>query len=333
MSEVWCGIDGSKKKMDCGLTGPKGYRTCCVGNDGKGYETLERWAVKTAEEGVEVRFCLESTGDYNTACALWLTERGYRVSVVNPAFVKYHAMGKGRLNKTDKADARSIAEYATDNRPEPWEMADPVRRDLLRLVRRREQLLKMAVMETNRRECPDAIGPECTASIDRVRRFLDEEIAGTESRMRELVAGDEGLSRALELIVTVPGLSEGSAVVILSEMPDVDRAACAKEWAAAAGGHATRHESGQMPAGSRMSRGGRIRVRRALWMPALVAKSRAPQLKRLYDRLRERGRTHRQALVACVRKLLMIVYGILRSGNPYSSSAGQAKPSPDLANT
>jgi len=260
---------------------------------------------------------MESTGDYGVDFGLWLTEQGYHVSVVNPAWIKFYGQSKGRLNKTDKADARLIADYASENNPEAWELADPTRRELFRLNRRKEQLLKMETAESNRKECPNAIGDKCLGSINRVLKVIRAELLEIEEEMLKIVASDPDLKSSLELIVSIPVLAQGSAFRILSEMPSVDKRESAHSWVAAAGGQPNQRESGTSLGKTKMNRGGRKRVRSALWMPALKGLGQMPELRSLYDRLVGRGKTHRQALLACVRKLLSIVYGILKSKKPY----------------
>lgn len=319
MNEFWCGLDVSKKSVDAAMRNEKKSKHDCFkfANEAKSYQSLLDWAVKVAGPDRAVKFCMESTGDYGIELGLWLSEKGCCVSVVNPALVKYFGLGKGRVNKTDKADAQLIVDYATENKPEPWALDAPARRDLFRLNRRRQQLLKMEVAESNRMECPAAIGEVASSSIRATVKFLREQIDEINAEMLKLTQGDSELKESAELIVSITVLGQGSARQILAEMPHVDQSKSAKDWAAAAGGHPLRSQSGTSLEKSRMNRGGRGRLRGALWMPALKGIATMPELESLYKRLRERGRTHKQALVACVRKLLMIVYGVLKSKKPY----------------
>jgi len=316
----WIGIDTGKENLDVAVRrDSKPHRTLKVSNKQKGFHALLEFAIKHARPGAELRFCLESTGDYGTEFALFVTDLGYHVSIVNPNKVKHYGAYKGRLNKTDKADAKLIADFATDSNPEAWGLADPDKRKLFRLHRRRQQLIKIATAELNRRECPGAIGPECMASIKAILKLVRSEIRAMNALMRTLVQSNPEFKAQQDLIVTIPALAEGSAHVLIAEMPPVEKCESAKAYAAAAGGHPCLSQSGNQNKPGRMSRGGRRAVRKQLWMPVQTSLGRMPELRDLYDRLRKRGKKHHQAQMACVRKLLLIVYGVLNSKKPYQA--------------
>jgi transposase len=315
----WVGIDVSKRKLDAAIwLGGKKFRSLTVDNEAAGFKVLLAWAKEEAVAG-ELRFCMESTGDYGVAAALYLSESGYWVSVVNPAKIKYFAVSLTRLNKTDKADAKLIAQYAAERVPDAWVLRDAGYRSLFRLNRRRQQLWELIGIERNRLECPEAIGELCVKSIKAILKVLRSELRQIDQLIAGAVQAHPELSSQAEIIKSTSILGMASIVTILSEMPTVESCASAKSYAAAAGGHSTLRESGSTLKSAPMSRGGRKLVRKVLFLPVLAGKNRVPELKSLYDRLRLRGRTHRQAMVACIRKLLMIVYGLLKHRKPYKS--------------
>ena len=165
----WIGIDVSKKWLDAALwLGDKRYLTFKVGNDPQGYALLLGKARKLVGEDREPKRCMESTGDYGVAAAMFLTEQGFEGRVVNPARVKFFGAEIGRLNKTDKADAKLISQFATERNPAVWALKSKSMRELFRLSRRRTQLKEMISMERSRRECPLAIGKPCMSSIKTV---------------------------------------------------------------------------------------------------------------------------------------------------------------------
>jgi transposase len=136
---AWVGIDISKDTLDACLL-PAHGRPCCRSfhNDTAGHAALLAWADAHAQG---VSFCLESTGAYGTALAITLAQAGRNISVVNPARIKYAGLARGHGNKTDKADARLIAEYARERRPPAWHPAPAETREFQALVRRRDDLL------------------------------------------------------------------------------------------------------------------------------------------------------------------------------------------------
>lgn len=317
---VWVGLDVSKDKLDAAIwLGGKRYVSRVFDNDAEGLAKLAAWA-KRQSGGGELRFCMESTGDYHTHGALYLTEMGFYVAVVNPARIKHFGRELGRQTKTDKADARLIAQFGVEREPAAWPMKDPARRTLLRLARRRGQVQQMISRERCHRECPEAIGELCMASIGRLLKELRAELRRVEQAIRDLIQGDARLRRDRALLASIPGLGEPSMFTILAEMPPVEDAETAASYAASTGVQSTWKNSGsKQSATAPMSRAGRRQVRRALFMTAFVLRRKIPQLASLYHRLRERGRKHRQALVACLRKLLMIVYGVLKGQTRYEA--------------
>jgi transposase len=322
MSEVttracWCAIDVSKKTFDSCLESSRGSKSRSFDNTFCKFKELLDWALSAAPKGAQVRFCMESTGDYGVELALYLLEEGYHVSVVNPARIKRFAEYKGYQNKTDKADARVIREYACAENPPMWDMSDPDRREIFRLWRRLRQLVKLETMEKSRLECPSAIGPACVKSCKALLKVLNSEIRDLLGQLRCVVERNEAFKHASELISTVPVLSEISVFALLAEMPPVEKFERAKDWAAVAGGQPCNRRSGTSLDISRMVKGGRKVLRSTLWMPTLAALSKMPELRALYDRLRSRNNSHIQALVACEHKLLMIVYGVLKRNRPY----------------
>jgi transposase len=143
-----------------------------------------------------------------------------------------------------------------------------------------------------------------------------------QKQIAALIEAHPRLKLEAALITSLPVLAQNSAALVLAEMPLVEDAPDAKSWAAAAGGHSTTRESGSSIRGAgKMSRAGRKGVRSSLWMCALNARATMPEIGSLYARLRDKGRSHKQALVACVRKLLMILYGVLKHKQPYKPKA------------
>jgi transposase len=320
LTVVWFGIDVSKKKLACAYEDGAGKaRFTTVDNSQAGFIKLVSWAGRAAE-GKEAAFCMEATGDYYLACALHLADEGLKVSVVNPAWIKHFGQSMGRLNKTDKADSRLICEYAAQRQPAAWALNDPHKRELFRLNRRRGQLIEAIKAESNRRECPAAVGKFVMAMITKSLKFNKAELRNLETKIEEFIAEVPQLAEDRVLLGSLPRFGLASTLAVLAEMPSVDSCASAKSFAAAAGGNPTAKQSGTCLSSSSMNRGGRRVARSMLWMPVLGWLRDVPEIRALYDRLRARGRAHKQAMVACIHKMLMIVYGILKHRKPYKTS-------------
>ena len=217
---VWVGIDVSKKKLDAAIwVGGKKYQTITVTNNAGGWAALLAWAKKVAGQDIELKFCMESTGDYHYEVGLYLTELEFHVSEVNPARIRFFGLEQGRLTKTDKADAKLIAQFGRERTPEAWAMRNPVRRNFFRLHRRRQQLMKMISMEDSRRECPQAIGQTCLRSIKIILKALRAELRAVEKDLAGIIQGDPILKHQSELIRSIPILEQASAILLLAEMP------------------------------------------------------------------------------------------------------------------
>jgi transposase len=320
-STLWIGIDVSKNTLDAAIWTGKRHQTLKVKNDHAGLVKLLSWA-QSFSQGRILRACMESTGDYGINCALFLSESAVDVSVVNPAWIKHYGMALGRLNKTDKSDAKLIEQYAREQQPAvSRKLANPLQRNLFRLVRRRDQLVKEIQREDNRRECPDAIGRDCLESINRILKALRSELRLMEKQIGELIASAPELKSQADLIASLPILGERSAWLILAEMPHWTECQSAASFAAAAGVQSTLRQSGTSSKSAPMSKCGRKVVRAGLHMPTLTGIKKMAELEALYNRLKARGLKHKQAMIACMRKLLMIVYGVLKSGEPYTCRA------------
>src|SRR5437763_16373493 len=169
---AWVGMDVSQHTLDaCLLPAPGGKpRPQSFANDSAGHAALAARADEYAD-GAALGFCLESTGPYGGALACALAHAGRHVAVVNPARIKYAGLMRGQGNKTDRADARLIAEYAARERPPAWQPPRPDVRELQALSRRRDDLRQLAAREKTRLAAPGLTAAART-SIRRTIAFL-----------------------------------------------------------------------------------------------------------------------------------------------------------------
>jgi transposase len=306
------GIDVSKDKLDVCVMVEGGHaRLFTVKNDKKGHAEL----LRKCPEGAA--FCMEATGAYHFGLAAFLCEKGLAVSVENPRRAKHYGLAVGALQKTDRCDARLIARHCLALSPAPWALSDPVLRELAALDRRLEDLARISNQEGNRLE--DAWLPaEVRRSVTAVLRLLEKQAKALRSRMLELVAGHERLSREFALLLTVPGVGERAAAGLLAHAGDLASYDSAEGLAAKAGLHPVVRRSGtSVDRRTRISKAGSAPLRKRFYMPALVAVRHNPPVKAFYERLVARGKNKKAALVACERKLLMLCYGVVKSQRPF----------------
>jgi len=311
------GVDVSKATLDACLLRPSGpARTATFRNDAAGHAALIAWADRHAG-GAGPHFCLEATGPYSDPPAMALVNAGRRVSVANPTRVKAHAAASGQGNKTDPADARAIAEFARDRRPPAWQPPAPEVRELQGLVRRRDDLREMAAREKGRLDSP-ALTRAARKSVERAVKFLGREADRLQAEADTLIAAHPALKADRDLLTSIPGVGTQTAATVLAELPAIDRLPSAQSAAASAGLAPREFRSGSsVRRRTRLSKAGNARLRKALFLPTQTAVRFNPLLRRFFGRLVAAGKPKMQAIGACMRKLVMICYGVLRNRQPF----------------
>jgi transposase len=317
------GIDVAKHTFDVALPLPNGkFRTRGkIANDPKGFQALEDWL--STHAGPEAWVVMEATGIYHERLAEHLHQCGYRVSVLNPARVLHYARSQLQRVKTDRADAKLIALYGQRHADDlvAWQPEPPAQKRLRALVRRLDDLKEMRQMEANRLETAD---DRVRPSIESVLAHIDKEIAETLKAIDQHIDDDPDLRGRRDLLVSIDGISDRTAGVLLAELGDPLRFRNARALVAFAGLNPRLQQSGLAEGSSRISRTGSSRLRAGLYMPALVATAHNVAVRALKERLKARGKTGKQVICAAMGKLLRIVYGVLKSGRPFDAQLALA---------
>lgn len=241
---------------------------------------------------------------------------------VNPAQIK--AFGASRLvrTKTDKADARLIAEFCAERHPAPWLAPTPAEQHLRALVLRLEALQGMRTQESNRLEVARATVKE---GITNHLQWLDQEIASVIKAIREFIDNDPTLDDKQRLLDSVPGLGERTIAVLLAFYGSPGRFANARQAVAFTGLDPRHHESGSSVKGvPRMSKIGHAFLRKALYMPAMVALYRTEWGAIFRLRLASAGKPSMLIIGAMMRKLIHIAFGVLKSKKPFDPALHHA---------
>lgn len=317
--KAWIGLDVSKDTIEvCVLRGNGKEHFKRFTNNESGYLKLLSW-VQHLEPDAGVHFCLEATGSYSSGIALFLAEAEQTVSVLNPARIYYFARSQGQGNKTDKADARMIALFCCKEQPDLWRAAAPEVRQLVALVRRYHAVQDLLTQEKNRLQAP-AQSKDVLTSLRSTVRFLEKEVERLKKQIREHFNHHDSLKQDAKLLQSIPGIGELTAWDILAELPDVSQFDSAQAVAAYAGLAPREHRSGSSVfKKTRLSKQGNARLRKALYFPAVNALTWNPLVKAHYDRLRAAGKIRMVALAACMRKMLMICYGVLKHQQPFDA--------------
>src|SRR6478752_2339954 len=259
---------------------------------------------------------LEATGGLEVRLAAAPAAAGLPVAVVNPRQVRAFARAAGRLAKTDRLDAEAIARFAEAVRPPVRPLPDEATRRLGALVARRRRLLGMLVAERDRRHMAD---PALREGIDARPRWLGEALATIERDLGAAVRESAAWRAEEELPRSVPGVGPVSARTLLAELPELG-SLTRRQAAALVGVAPFSRDSGKMR-GKRAIGGGRAALRACLYMAAVAAvRAGNPAVAGFYGRLRTAGKPAKLALTACVRKLVVTLNAILRTGTAWKQA-------------
>lgn len=305
----YIGIDVSKATVDVYIR-PDGF-SYTVENEEK---SLKNW-IKTLKKIKVDLIVLEATGGYERKAVHLLLAAGYRVAVVNPRQVRDFAKSTGRLAKTDGIDARMLAHYAEAIKPEQRASIDEDQERLQRIVSRRSQVIDMLTAEKNRAKFSEG---QILKRIKAHIQWLQTELKAIDQELKDEIKNHPDLKEKDEILQSTPGVGPITSCVLLAALPElgtVNR----KEIAALVGVAPYNRDSGMMK-GQRTVWGGRRKVRAALYMSTLTATRWNPKIKAFYERLREAGKTAKEALTACARKLLTILNVMMKTQTRWQST-------------
>lgn len=304
------GIDISKPVLDAFRLATGEHRQ--FPNDKPGCKALMRWI---GQEPVRVVF--EPTGPYHRILEQSLTRAGIAIVKVNPRYARRFAEATGELAKTDRIDAALLARMAVVLDLEARPARSEIYHDLRELSVARQALIKDRIAARNR---------EQVAQNALVRRQIktrlvqiEKQIGEIEQAMAAIVGADETLQRRREILASIPGIGRVTAMAIVVEMPELGQMD-GKQAASLAGLAPITRESGGWKGRSRIQ-GGRASLRCGLYMPALVALRINPDLRRKYQALKEAGKPSKVAIVAIMRKLIVLANALIRDNRKWSPNA------------
>ena len=261
-----------------------------------------------------VRIILEATGGYETRVAAVLSDAEMPVGVINPRQGRDFARATGELAKTDRVDARILAEFGLKIRPPLRPIPDKVARDLRETLDRRRQIMQMLIAERNRLRLTSA--KPAVRSIKAVIRSLTRQLERIEDDLERELKDHPAWQADVDLLTTVPGVGQTTAANLTILLPELGQLK-ARQISKLVGVAPLNRDSGTVSK-TRHIWGGRAQVRTLLYMPTLVATQRNPVIAAMYERLLEKGKPKKVALVACMRKLLVCLNAMARDQTPWS---------------
>lgn len=305
------GVDISKDVLDVAIH--PGNETAQFSNDEKGLKKLTRWLADRRP----ARVAFEATGAYHRLFERTLAQAGLAIVKVNPKRARRFAEAVGNLAKTDRCDALMLARMgaALDLVPRPviTETLD----EMKELVGARDALIKDRTAALTRRQTARA--PLLLRQLAARLRQIDKQIAAVEKALKALLRADDNLNARFEILLSIPGVGEVTAYVLLVEISELGTLEPGQA-SALAGLAPFAQESGKF-VGKRCIRGGRARGRQALYMAALSATKPNGPYSAKYQALIKAGKPAKVALVAVMRKLLLLANALLRDKRKWASKA------------
>ena len=306
VEQVVVGIDVSKAKLDVAIL--PGGEQFTTSNDRDGIARL----LQRLQPLAPTRVVLEATGKLERLAVSEMAGAGLPVAVVNPGRVRHYAKARGKRAKTDPIDARLIAEFALDLKPESHSLPDAATQALAALCQRRNQLLEIQQMENNRLERAERAASK---SIKAMLRFLQRELEKVEQEIDQSIRNSPIWQARRELLASMKGIGETSCNALLAWLPELGQ--LSRQKICALVGVAPYDDDSGDWHGRRHIAGGRASVRRVLYMAALSATRFNPVLRDHYQRLLARGVEPKAALIAAVRKMLTILNAMARDNTPW----------------
>jgi transposase len=312
------GIDVSKGELAVALRLGEKLKKKTFGNKPAGRQALVDWLRK--QGAGEAKVFLEATGPYSEAVVEALHAAGLAVHLANPRAVHHFAEAQLRREKTDALDAVLLVDYgqallASGKAVVWWVPPPPEVTELQKLCRRRQTLLEDRQQEANRLEA--TLPKEVVASIERHLAFLDAAIQDIERLIDEHIGRHPGLKHQRDLLDSIPGIAATTAALLLGELSKPFDSA--RQVAAFAGLHPSQRTSGSsVRSKPRLSKAGNAFLRRALYMPALVATRCNPAIRALCQRLKAKGLAQKAVIAAAMHKLLRQAFGVLKHGRPFN---------------
>lgn len=306
---ITVGIDVAKQSFDVATN--QSREVCHYTYDGYGLRTFIK-QLRTIKPQLVV---MEATGGLERRLHHQLAQAGFNVAIVNPRQVRDYARAFNQLAKTDKIDARIIASFAQAISPRPSHLPTKCEEKLQSLITRRRQVINGRTRESNRLDrTPDA---DMRAMIRQAMALYKRQLEKINHKIARIIEENTDLQNRAAILQSAPGIGPATTGTLIAELPELGQLN-RQEIAKLVGVAPINRDSGMMR-GKRITGGGRICVRNALYMATLVATRHNPTICAFYQRLLKNGKSKMIALVACMRKLLTILNIMIRENQPWKT--------------
>ena len=308
------GIDIAKHKFDVVLIKGDKLRPKVCQNTPAGFRELAEWLNRNGVRHVHA--AMEATGTYWEALAEFLVDEGHSVSVVNPVRIANYAKASLQRGKTDRQDARLIAQFCQREQPELWQPRPQAERELLAMVRQLQHLSDCLQAERNRLAVSRS---SVQQSIQTTMEALTVQINAMQAQIRQHIDQDPTLRHNRDLLLSIPNIGEKTMPWLLAYLGDGSHFKRGCQAAAFAGLTPSPYESGSSVRGrAHISKRGHNDIRRVLYMPAMANYGKKRAFVPFMERLKDAGKAPKEIIVAVMRKLLTIAQAVLRTQTPFN---------------
>lgn len=320
------GIDISADDFYVSLMWFDGKRSVIKGsrkfsNNHKGFVLFLEWASKRTK-GDQALFVMEATGVYYEELAYYLHSEGKSVAVILPNKIKHYANSLNVKTKTDKVDAKTIAQFGLERHLSLWEPMSPELRDLRYLCRERLSLKKELTRIKNQLHALIYSHNANVIVMDLKQQhitFIDNAIEKVEKQIIALIDADKELKEGIRKLETIPSIRKLTIITVLCETNGFWGFNSIRQVVSYAGLDVKHHQSGKFAGKSKISKQGNVYIRQSLYMPALSATMHNAPMKQLYERIIERNpNIKRKGIVACMRKMLALVFVLWKKGEEFN---------------
>lgn len=320
------GIDISKADFKaCMMQGLSNHQirikaTRTFKNTLSGYQAFESWVLSKMSADLPVSFSLEATGVYHENLTYYLYEKKYVVTVLLANTVKAYLKSLNIKTKTDKSDAKCIAQMGIERNLKPWYPISPQMRLLKQLTRERANIQKDKTALKNQLHALKYAHLPSKAVIQLINqriKLLEKQLLLVNEQITQSVDKDDFLKERIEKICLIKGLGLTSVVTILAETNGFQQFSSKAQVVSYAGYDVIQNQSGSLNGRTRISKKGNARIRKALHFPALTAKKYDAVFGALYNRVYDRSKIKMKGIVAVQRKLLVIIYTLFKNNCAY----------------
>ena len=307
----YVGVDVAKDKFDVAL---EGRSHLVFTRDKKGIESFVEWLKNnTSTPWV----CMESTGIYSQVLADLLVDKQIKTSIINPMQIKSFCRAKLLRNKNDTVDAKAIAQYASVMTIKEYKPRSKEQTEIKELDKLLDLLKRQKIQYENQLE--STLSDSVKKKLKRALSNVKKQIKTLEEEIKQHIQNTPNLKEDFDLVTSIPGIGECSAIKLLSNIVDINDFKQAKQFAAFLGLTPKQHQSGQFLGQTKLSKIGNPQLRTVLYMASLSARRHNPCLKEFADRLQAGGKAPKAVLCAVMRKLSHLIFGVLKHRQPFKA--------------